>query len=665
MNRLSRSGQRRLAVQRGSHRVVSATLVTLLIAMLASAAVVAPAPFAARAQAATPVTVAVTPESALLYVAVNLDTTSAQHQKATELLQRLGIDSPLEDLAGQVSTTVTGEDVTAGMPLDALLGGETGIAVFSFGSDLTALTGSLGGDLGEMGIATPSPGGDGVTATSAAIILSAPDPDAAYAAAEAQLQQDATDQGATVSEETYEGVQIKTVPADEAMGTTGSALARVGDFVVLGQSAADVKLVIDTEAGRTPSLAASADFAAASAELNAEWLALGFVNGTEVAAQLTAGAESSGMDISTLDLAQFKANTGFVVWADDPGFRLDSITLPVVGGEPPAANFDPQLPQRIPGEALFFFDGTELGKSGILDSIFLSVLSSLTGSVGGDIATPDPSKSPQEIAQEQFAQLELLLGFNVKTDFIDQMVGEWGVAVWGIDAAAISGQDTSGIRALIVSDTLTPAVVSDAASKLSLLLQAGLAGQGTVTTRLVGEDTVQVLTVDDGSGTGPITIEYGVVAGQFIISVNDAISSYVAGVDVALADNPSYRAALAALPAEHNAIFYLDLTQLVAIYEATMASLSSGFEFADASEKCAEYSTQAAAQEAFDADPATNWELDQDFDGQACEDFFNPTTPEPAASPAASQYAALKAFATVAYERGGMSGTSSLLLIVG
>ncbi|HKG24877.1 MAG TPA: hypothetical protein VKB09_04470, partial [Thermomicrobiales bacterium] len=82
----------------------------------------------------------------------------------------------------------------------------------------------------------------------------------------------------------------------------------------------------------------------------------------------------------------------------------------------------------------------------------------------------------------------------------------------------------------------------------------------------------------------------------------------------------------------------------------------------DASEKCAEYSTQAAAQEAYDADPATNWELDQDFDGQVCEDYFNPAAAA-TASPTASQYSAVKAFASVTYEKDGMSGFSALLLI--
>ncbi|MEA2594629.1 MAG: hypothetical protein QOF01_1098, partial [Thermomicrobiales bacterium] len=172
-----------------------------------------------------------------------------------------------------------------------------------------------------------------------------------------------------------------------------------------------------------------------------------------------------------------------------------------------------------------------------------------------------------------------------------------------------------------------------------------------------------VLTMESTTGGAPTTIEYGIVGGQFIISVNDAVSDYVSGVDSALADNPNYQAALAELPAEHNGIFYLDVATVVQLVQEAIAAFSAGMETTDASEKCAEYSTQEAAQEAFDADQATNWELDQDFDGEACEDYFNPSSAEATPSPASNQYAALKTFASVTFERDGMSGVSALLLI--
>jgi hypothetical protein len=663
MNRVSRFGRRRGFVERSAQRIASVAAVMLLIVMALGAAVLGGAPAGVGAQTATPVTASVVPATTLLYVAVDLDTKSAQYQKATELLQRLGVDTSVQDLAGEMSSAVTGGNATAATQFDALLGGQAGIAVFDFGVDLSSLSGAIEGDLGMTGLGTPAAGAGGATSTtSVAIVISAPDPDAAYSAAESALQQDATNQGTTVSQETYEGVQIETLAGDETSGTSGSSLARVGDFVVFGTAAADVYPVIDTESGKTPSLADSADFAKIAAALNPDWLLFGHVNGTEVAHQLDAAA-ASGIDVSSINLAQLKADSGFVVWADDPGFRFDSITVPAADGSTDVpANFEPDLPSRVPGDSLLLVDGADLGKTGFLDTVILAALGSLTGSVGSDVATPEPSKSPEEIAQEQFAQLEAILGFNVKTDFIDQLVGEWGIAAWGIDANAMSGQDYSGIHFLLISDAQTPATVSDAVSKLSLLLQAGLAGQGTVTTKLIGQDQINVLTIDTGSGEAPVTIEYGVVNGKFILSLNDAISEYLAGGS-SLADNPNYKDALAALPSEHNGVFYLDLTQIVPIVQSAISATTSSFATTDASEKCAAYSTQAAAQEAFDADPATNWELDQDFDGQACEDYFAASSPTPEVSPAANQLAALKSLTAVAFERDGMSGTSALLMI--
>ena len=43
----------------------------------------------------------------------------------------------------------------------------------------------------------------------------------------------------------------------------------------------------------------------------------------------------------------------------------------------------------------------------------------------------------------------------------------------------------------------------------------------------------------------------------------------------------------------------------------------------DASERCGEYADQEEAQIAYDSDPVTNFDLDFDFDGVACDDYFD------------------------------------------
>jgi hypothetical protein len=96
----------------------------------------------------------------------------------------------------------------------------------------------------------------------------------------------------------------------------------------------------------------------------------------------------------------------------------------------------------------------------------------------------------------------------------------------------------------------------------------------------------------------------------------------------------------------------------------------------DAHPDCARYASQAESQAAYDDFAAGSFQLDQDFDGEACEDYFNPRTdvspvteePVPSETSAAvdlppEALAALTAFGMVAYEEDGNGRTASLLLI--
>src|SRR5215213_11542095 len=132
MNRRSRYDRGRESSQGAAHRIASFAFAMLLVALLASAAVIARSPSTARAQVATPITATVTPDTAVMYVAIDLDTTSAQYQKATELLQRMGVDSSIEDLAGQATSGMSGGNTVDATQMQALLGGEAGIALFNF-----------------------------------------------------------------------------------------------------------------------------------------------------------------------------------------------------------------------------------------------------------------------------------------------------------------------------------------------------------------------------------------------------------------------------------------------------------------------------------------------------------------------------------------------------
>jgi hypothetical protein len=100
-------------------------------------------------------------------------------------------------------------------------------------------------------------------------------------------------------------------------------------------------------------------------------------------------------------------------------------------------------------------------------------------------------------------------------------------------------------------------------------------------------------------------------------------------------------------------------------------------EFPDASESCANYGNQEEAQAAYDAAETETFDLDQDFDGEVCEDYFmtmtsaTPKEPEPDAmlgedvteAFADVDYSGLRAIASVAYDQDGLRRSSSILYI--
>ncbi|HET8522700.1 MAG TPA: DUF3352 domain-containing protein, partial [Thermomicrobiales bacterium] len=302
---------------------------------------------------------------------------------------------------------------------------------------------------------------------------------------------------------------------------------------------------------------------------------------------------------------QYNAYAGFVVVAQQEGFRFDALSVPAPGATLPAApaNYVPQLPTKLPSTTSLLVDGSDLGANGILDQVALLFVQGMmqSGMTGTPTATPTPD--------ELFAQSAAMLGFNIKTDFIDQMTGEYGLAIWGAET-----MDPSQINALFVSGAKDPATLTDTLSKISLLVQSAAQGQITVSSTPVAGDRLNVIDLSAATGM-PSKLEYGVIGQEFLLGYNDAISQYQAGATDTLASNPTYQAALATLPAEHNSVFFVNLEQLVPLFQQLSSSMESGMG-----------------------------------------------TPGATSMPDLS---ALRALAGVGYEKDGMSGASMLLLIGG
>jgi hypothetical protein len=561
---------------------------------------------------------AIAPETSAVYFGLSLDTKSAQWTLAQELLKRAGIEQDPTSLVNDATSSATGEQVITNP--DAFLGGEAALVL----TNLDALSGqasSLEGVVsGGLGVATPT-AGDESTLAGAALVLKPSDLTAATQQLDNELNSEATSRGDQVTETDYSGTTIKSVPSDSTTGTTGTAYAVVGEFLVVSETPTDIEPFIDTAAGTINPLSNLDAFSKADAALTGDRLGFGFLNGSATSGSVGA-LDTSGLGIgnSLEGLLGTDAYTGLSVIADPAGFRFNTVEIPASGRTSAGTTQAPALTfaDKVPEDSLVFANGMNLGKGVVLQGLGLAIVSAINGVGGGMTGTGTPEATPT--AADLYAQTARLIGFNLKTDFIDQLTGEYGLAAWNINT-----DDPAQINALLTSGTASPATVSDALSKLSLLIQAAGQGQATVTTKTIANSTVSVLTIPQDGGS-PIIIEYGVVNGEFLLSFGNALDNYIAGISNPLSQSKDFQDAFAALPAEHTGVFYLNVQEALALDSTSMTSID-----------------ETLAAMSSDATPTA-------MSGEA-----TPT--------AGNQYSAIRSFATVTYKEGGYNRTSSILLI--
>lgn len=614
---------------------------------------------AAQAATVTFDTAAAAPADSVAYTVTTLDDQSEQWKLADTLLDRAGVGEALDKAMAEGMTDDDGQP----LPLDAFLGGEVAIVLSPVLLDTLAEESMGGADLdamlGDMGVATPEadttePEGEGFAA-----ILSARAPDTAWAG----IRESALD--GPSEESTYEGTSIIfTPPADDE--DDGTAAARVGDLILLSSTPEDLFPLIDAADGRTPNITSLPEFDAARQALPEEYLSFSFIN-SFANQEFDLGPFAAASESLVTD-----SYTAMTLAADEPGFRFETVVLPAEGETlpPSPAPFVSELVDQAPDDSILFTSAADLGASGVLDAMGAMILGIAFGMgdpsmSGTDTAAADAS--PEEVIAQQYESAAALLGVNLQTDLFRQFAGEYG----GWLTSDESGAEVNG---LFVSHVADPATVSNALTQLSFLIQGATGGESALTTRPIGEGEVFVIELGDEAGS---TLEFGVVGDQFVIGTGSAVD-LLESPGESLSGNSQYQAVMDALPAEGNGYFYVDLTRALPLLEAASEE-ADDFEFGgmgeitDASETCADYATQAEAQAAYDAAEPDTFDLDQDFDGDVCEDFFaagDDALEDDAMSDADFEaalaevdYSAVKAFASVSFEDGGLQRGSSILYI--
>jgi len=619
------------------------------------------APAAAQATSVSFGTAEAAPADSLAYVVMTLNDESEQWRLADVLLDRAGLGEALDEEIGSELRDEAGED----LPLDAFLGGEVGIVVSpvvletlaeeSMGSaDLEAM-------LGAAETASPEPESAAIEAQGVALALEARAPDTAWTGIRDSVLDEEQHE-----ESTYEGTEIFYAPPATA-DDEGMATARVGDLILIATAPEDLHPLIDTEDGRTEAITSVPEFTAVRDELPTDFLLFAFTNRID-----TTGADFGPFAMFAEQFST-EAFSGTTVAAAEAGFLMETATLAAEGETLPAGadNFESELVTRAPDDSLLFMSGADLGAMGVLDVLGATVIGLAMG-MGDPTAMPDDDTSAEEYIAEQYEAAESLIGINLQTDLFQQLSGEYG----GWLAANLEAEDVSGLFASGVDDAET---VSNALQQLSFLIQGASGTETPLTTREVGGGQVYVIELGDEAGS---TLEFGVVDDNLVFGKGDAVDRFGDAPEDSLAENTQFQAVMDMLPVEYNGLTYIDLAQAIPLMEVAAEEsedigLGGAEEITDASESCADYETQEEAQAAYDAAESGTFDLDQDFDGEVCEDYFDTadtasetdeaTEDEDGTTPADAladvDYSAIKAFALVSYADGDVQRSSSILYI--
>ena len=584
-----------------------------------------------------------TPGTALAYLELELDQNSNQVSLSGELLGRANLDSLLSE-----SDMADLEEGVQGLSI--LAEGDAALVLTEFPEEVADGLETVTEDAANVAEDPEAALMGDIPAGWAAIVH----PEDAPSSYDLYSQILLGDSDASDTQDTeYEGYTITSVVAEDEFSTP-LAISQVDEVIVIATTADDIEPIIDTVNGTTDSLAETDAFAAVRGELTDEALAIGYINGPEILSsieEMSPEALEAAPDELVSMVSTYQA---FAFWADDPGFRLDMVSMPAEGESlPEMPAYDPSFASNVPGSSLVFAGSADLGANPGVQALALIMAQGIAGEeTGAMFATP--VGDPEAYADEVFAEAEATLGFNLKTDLVDRFVGEWAVAgeVGELDLSSA----VPDFQAVFVTELDDEAPVSDVARDITNILASQEGEDYTLSSRTVDGADVTVIEVPDDL----VTIEFGVVDGKLLIGVNEGIDSFLGEQSAPLADDENFASTFDALPADDlTSLQYLNVQAALPIIETFATAGSSSTEDADPS--CAEYTTQQDAQAAYDEDTYENYLLDLDFDGEACEDFFAAGAAE--ASPVAVADLGILSIGSVTTHNGETMTTNTLIHI--
>lgn len=450
------------------HRLVIA-LVTLL--GLAAAAFVAG--YLLVFSVATDRAAALAPANSAFYANVYLQPSTGQQMNLSELIGRLpgfADDASLDEKVDQVVQNLLSD---------------TGI---DYREQIKPW---LGNQLAVAGW----PGADGVADPLAVVIADVKDMDAA----EEAVGELVADAGAAFTTESHEGTEIQ-------VSETGS-YAFVDDMLVIGESAASIRAVIDVAGGAAESLADVPDFAATMQSLEPDHLASAYVD-------IAAIGEAAAMSEQVAAVS----TAGAVLVAEPDGLRLSG-----------SAPFDQA--SAAPSDAASFALGGE--PSSLVDWMPAdTVAEAVVFGLRQTLENAETALGAAPEGEEVIGTLDTLralaalgLGIDLDNDLLPLLDREVAVAIHGFDGTLPSGQIL-----LRPSD-------ADAASTALGRLAEGLTSAGATRTTVQAADAeLTVLAIPDVGEVAYAIVDDIVILGLGVDDVVAAIEAHATGDSLGMSE---------------------------------------------------------------------------------------------------------------------------------
>lgn len=515
--------------RRGPWRWLVALLATVLLVVSGSGLVA----FAQSGSGATRGP-AFVPADAPIYVVGRLDMPGGQSEALAQFLTAFpgfadagSFNLKKNELADGLVSQITNGAMTYSGELETFLTGEVGLAILN----LTGAAMSGGNPPLLLGLAISD-------------------------AAKAQSFVDLLTANATAA--TTEQYGSTSVISDDQM-----AIAVTDQWILVGQSADDVKAGIDVVDGTTPGLSDSADFTTAFARVPSAYLAAAYVNLASFGSLIeTAGAAAgaqSGMTLNTADLLAMlpKDMTAYLAASPDR-LSLEAFITPSPG-TPQVPMGESNLATKFPSDTQVYIETRELGTT---------LENALTGLLG--------MLDEQQTAQ--IAPIESMLGEPLPKffDFVsDASLG-----------ASVSSDGLWVGLAAEVTDEATAAARVERLMSIVRLLSAQADSGVTIEDSTVGNTTVTTVTLpmSDVAGNAGLPVNIGntvsvaISDGTLLFGTGDFVTNALTQGEVdSLALSPGYADALGD-NTTNAGVTYVNVSALLTELDPLLAMMSPQWE---------------------------------------------------------------------------------------